>query len=94
MGEPSKQTNGRLEEAITDLARGQAALAQAQATLVANQAAFIAQARETDKRIGELDRITAERFARIEALLLEHNRMLLALPDAVREKIGFKTPVT
>ena len=25
-----------------------------------------------------------------EAILLEHNRILQALPDAIREKIGFK----
>jgi hypothetical protein len=37
------------------------------------------------------------RFARIESILLEHtrilqehSRILAALPDAVREKIGFK----
>ncbi len=81
---------GRLEEAITSLVQAQAALVQAQAVLAQNQAAFLAQARETDVRIAEMERTNSERVARIEALLLEHNRMLLALPDAVREKIGFK----
>ncbi len=75
--------NGRLEEAI--------------AILIQNQAAFVAESREINARIAEMERTNSERFARIEerfmrieALLLEHNRMLLALPDAVREKIGFK----
>jgi hypothetical protein len=84
--------NGRLEEAL-------ATLLQNQATLVQTQAAFVAQTRETDARLAEMERVNSERFARIEALLLEHNRMLLehnrmllALPEAIREKIGFKAP--
>jgi hypothetical protein len=42
--------------------------------------------------VAETDRINTERFARIEALLLEHNRILHALPDVIRDKIGFKAP--
>ena len=77
--------NGRLEEAL--------------ATLIQNQAAFVARMSGADVRMAEMERINAERFARIEerfarieALLLEHNRILQALPDAIREKIGFKAP--
>ena len=77
--------NGRLEEAL--------------AILIQNQAAFVTRMAEIDARMAETNRINAERFARIEALLLEHNRMLLehnkileALPDAIRDKIGFKAP--
>ena len=40
-----------------------------------------------------------ERFARIEAILLDHSRILAdhtailqALPEAVRERMGFKMP--
>jgi hypothetical protein len=98
--------NGRLEEALAKLAeqqealqQAQTALTQAQATLVLNQANFVAQMAEIDARMAETNRINAERFARIEALLLEntrilqdHNRILQALPDAIREKIGFKAP--
>jgi hypothetical protein len=68
--------NGRLEEAL--------------ATLIQNQAAFIARLAETDARMAEMNRQIEARFARIEALLLEHNRFLQTLPDAIREKIGFK----
>jgi hypothetical protein len=54
--------------------------------------AFLAQMAEMK---AESDR----RFARIEAILLdhtrilqEHSRILQALPDAICAKIGFKTP--
>ena len=70
--------NGRLEEAL--------------ATLIQTQATFLARISEIDARVAEMDRINSERFARIEALLLEHNRILQALPDAIRDKIGFKAP--
>ena len=101
MARNKNSSNGRLEEALAALAQSQtqnqaalvqahASLAQAQATLVSNQAAFLARASEIDARMAETDRINSERFARIEALLLEHNRILRALPEAIREKIGFK----
>jgi hypothetical protein len=45
-----------------------------------------------------MDRISAERFARIDRLLLkdsrilaEHARSFQALPETIRQKIGFKT---
>jgi hypothetical protein len=72
---------GRLEEAL-------ATLIQNQATLVQNQAAFVARIAEIDARVAEMDRVNSERFARIEALLLEHSRILKALPDAIRDKIA------
>jgi hypothetical protein len=68
--------NGRLEEAL--------------ATLIQNQASFLARMSEIDLRVAEMDRVNTERFARIEALLIEHNRTLQALPDAIGEKIGFR----
>jgi hypothetical protein len=49
-------------------------------------------AAEFRRRTEEWQRRADERFARIEAILLEHGRILQALPDAVREKIGFKSP--
>jgi hypothetical protein len=47
---------------------------------------------EIDAQRVETDRINGERFARIEALLMEHSRILRALPDVIRDKIGFKGP--
>jgi len=70
--------NGRLEEAL--------------ATLIQNQASFLTRMSEIDLRVADMDRVNSERFARIEALLIEHNRILQALPDAIRDKIGFKAP--
>jgi hypothetical protein len=78
---------------------GNGQLEQALATLINNQASFVAQLRDTD-------RINSERFARIEAMFMEHSRILAehgrilaelvrmmhALPEAVRDKIGFKMP--
>jgi hypothetical protein len=70
--------NGRLEEAV--------------AVLIQNQAAFLARATESDRRLSDLERTNAERFARLEALLLRHEQRLQELTDAIREKIGFKSP--
>jgi len=85
MARAKNQTNGRLEEAI--------------AILLQNQAAFLARASEIDRqrselqqRVFEMDRLNSERFARIEAILMEHTRILRALPEAIREKIGVKAP--
>ena len=70
---------------------GRERLEEAMAMLIQNQAAFLG-------RLAETERVTAERFARIEAdiatilrVLSEHSRMLERLPEAVREKIGFRT---
>jgi hypothetical protein len=78
MARAKNNGDGRLEEAL--------------ATLIQNQASFLARMSEIDSRVADMDRINSERFARIEALLLEHNRILQALPDVMREKIGFKPP--
>ena len=98
--------NGTLDEALRSVV-------QSLAILVQNQAAMQAQKADNDKRVADIEkenaetrrdivatnRENAERFARIETLLLDHNRILTdhtsilqALKDAVREKIGFKTP--
>jgi hypothetical protein len=90
MAKAKSQTNGHLEQALANML-------QSTATLVQTQAAFVADKRETDARRAELDRIGEERFARIETMLLEHNRILVEqseqirkLTEAVREKFGFK----
>ncbi len=72
-------------------------LEEALAILIQNQAAFLG-------RLAEIERTTSERFGRIEndmtailrvlsehsAVLSEHSRLLERLPEAVRDKIGFK----
>jgi hypothetical protein len=101
MARSKSNGNDRLEEAMRFLVQAQASLTQANATLAQNQAAFLARIAEidarlaeTNRRMTETERINSERFARIEAILLEHSRILRALPDAIREKIGFKSPET
>jgi hypothetical protein len=65
-------------------------LEEAMAVLIQNQASFLS-------RMSDMDRASSERFARIEQdmsailrVLAEHGRLLERLPEAVREKIGFK----
>src|SRR2546429_173392 len=90
MARAKSSGNGRLEEAMV-------LLIQNQASFIQSQTAFVS-------RIAEMDRMNAERFARIEALLGEHSRFLGehgrillevlqrlgAVEQAIREKIGFK----
>ena len=84
--------NGQLEEAMRDLVKAQAHLVETQAAFVQNRAVFQAQMAEINRHIAETDRTNAERFARIEAILRDHTRILQALPETIREKIGFKVP--
>jgi hypothetical protein len=71
-------------------------LEEAMAMLIQNQAAFLGRLSENERRLADAERATAERFARIEAImaailrvLAEHSRLLERLPEAVRDKIGF-----
>ncbi|HZI50826.1 MAG TPA: hypothetical protein VFE29_03310 [Terriglobia bacterium] len=75
-------------------------LEQAMALLIQNQAAFVAQLGENQKKFLELE----SRMARVErsleeikATLSQHDKafrelaeVLVQLPEAVRQKIGFK----
>jgi hypothetical protein len=104
MAKSRQSRNGRLEDAMATALQTQAGMQQTLAAVQQNQAsmqqtltAFLAQMAEMK---AESDR----RFARIEAILLDHTRILQehsrilqdhgrilqALPDALREKIGFK----
>jgi hypothetical protein len=80
----------RLEEAMNALTLAQANLVQAQATLVQQQTLFLARIAEIDAQIAETNRINSERFARIIAILNEHTRILLGLPDVICDMLGFK----
>ena len=93
--------NGRLDETVANLNQSMAALNQSTAALNQAMATFLVRCAETDARIARIeaekvgtDRINSERFARIEAILLEHSRILRAMPEAIRDKIGFKAPET
>jgi predicted nucleic acid-binding Zn-ribbon protein len=72
-------------------------LQEAIALLIHNQAAFVNQIAETNKRLEETARLHAEleaetrrHFAAIERELYEIKRALHELPEAIRQKIGFK----
>ncbi len=70
-----KAANGQLEEAM--------------AVLINNQSNLLAQIAQLTARSDErFYRIESE-LAEIKAILLRHEHMLQALPEAVREKIGF-----
>lgn len=94
---PSNGRSDRLEEALTAMLQGQALQQQQLSALALRQA-------ETDARFAENERHLAETERRIDATLAEHGRilndigrlleehgkMIVALTDAVRERIGFR----
>jgi hypothetical protein len=93
----SKNGHTRLDEAMALVLNGQAAMQQAIATMVANQATFVAEMSEIKRDMRKLERETDSRFAGIDAkftevirILNEHTRLFDRLPEAVRDKIGFK----
>src|SRR5262249_51129274 len=80
---PAPPPNHRLEDAITSLIQSQAASLTHQTSLF--------------QQLADLERQSADGFARTEALLLdhsrilaEHTRLLQALPQAIREQIAFR----
>jgi predicted Zn-ribbon and HTH transcriptional regulator len=65
-------------------------LEQAMALLIQNQASFVSQLAEINKRSDERFSRIEEDLQQIKAILLRHEQMLQVLPEAIREKIGFK----
>jgi hypothetical protein len=78
-----KSTNNRLEEAVATLINNQASF---QSNLLAIQTEI----REIEADRREIQRRNDEHFAEIIAILKHHEQMLQALPEAIREKIGFQ----
>ena len=64
-------------------------LEQAMALLINNQAAFVAQLNETNKRQATIEQ-KLEKLDVIEQILLRHDQVLAGLPEAIRQKVGFK----
>ncbi len=99
MARARQSRNGRLEDALATVLLTQASMQQNLSALQQTLTAFLAQ-------MAEMKADSDRRFSRIEAILLdhsrilqehsrilqEHSRILEALPDAVRDKIGFKGP--
>ena len=86
--------NGRLdriEEALATMLQNQAALEQGQTAFLAHKAEADRETADVRRELADLrramieaDRRIEERFSRIEAILLEHNRILQALPEPKR----------
>ena len=65
-------------------------LQHAMTLLINNQAAFVAQLNETNKRQAVIER-KLDKLDLIETILLRHDQVLAGLPEAIRQKVGFKT---
>jgi hypothetical protein len=61
-------------------------LEEALANLINNQALFVGQLGRMDERFARIEK----QLAAIENLLLHHQEILEGLPEAIRQKIGFK----
>ncbi|MBI2821763.1 MAG: hypothetical protein HYX74_06015 [Acidobacteria bacterium] len=68
------------------MAKNGNSLQQAMALLVNNQAAFVAQLNETNKRQAKIE----QDLEQIKAILVQHSQILAGLPEAIRQKVGFK----
>ena len=60
------------------------------ALLIQNQANFVSQLADTNRRSDERFSRIEEELKQIKAILLRHEQTLQALPEAIRQKIGFK----
>jgi hypothetical protein len=67
-------------------------LEEAVAILIQNQAQFVAQLAETNRELLESKRAVAEQFALVNQRLARIETILVGLPEAVKEKIGFRPP--
>jgi predicted nucleic acid-binding Zn-ribbon protein len=87
---PQNGNGNRLDEAMTSLI-------QAQAQLVASMAEANERHARFEREMLDIQKNTDERFSRIDKqiaeiirVLAEHGRILERLPEAIRDKIGFK----
>jgi hypothetical protein len=69
---------------------GSGDLEAAMALLIRNEAAATAEIAQIRREEQERRRREDKLFAEILALLAEHSRLLAALPEAIREKIGYR----
>ena len=67
------------------MVKANASLEAALATLIQNQAVFVQSMTVFSHEMAEV----RKDFGRIEAYLIRHERLLAALPEAIKEKIGF-----
>ena len=65
-------------------------LEAAVAALLQAQAQFVSQMANINRRYNELKEESDRRYSQIVALLMQHDELLRHLPDAIKDKIGFK----
>jgi hypothetical protein len=65
-------------------------LEAAVATLLRAQAQFVSEMANINRRYNELKEESDHRYAQILAALMRHEELLMRLPDAIKDKIGFK----
>lgn len=98
----TKNGNGRLEEATINLIQSMALLSQNQAAFLGRTSQADERFARIETELAAIHRLLAEHsqilaeHSRIlddhTRLLSDHSRILEAIPDAVREKFGFKPP--
>ncbi len=69
-------------------------LQQAMALLIQNQAALLSQLTQDHKRLSKNEQDLLEikgNLEQIKAILLRHDQVLADLPEAIRQKVGFKS---
>lgn len=54
------------------------------------QAQFVSEMANINCRYNELKEESDRRYSQIVALLMRHEELLMRLPDAIKDKIGFK----
>ncbi len=94
-----KTANGQLEQAMAVLINNQSSFLAHIAHFNEQMAQTNAQIAQTNAEIAQSNARIDERFLHIESelaeirsILLRHEHMLQALPEAIREKIGFTPP--
>jgi hypothetical protein len=83
MAEETSRTSGN----GTSLEAAMALLINNQAALVAQHTTFVSAMAKADQEFAEIRKL----FDRIMAVLARHETILEKLPEAIRDKIGFKS---
>ena len=65
-------------------------LETAVAALLQAQAQFVSEMANMNRRYNELKEESDRRYSQLIALLMQHEETLKRLPDAIKDKIGFK----
>ncbi|MBI4454309.1 MAG: hypothetical protein HY644_00235 [Acidobacteria bacterium] len=73
-----------------ELQHAMALMMQNQAALMQQQTQFLSHLAETRRQMAEFEDEIRRRLGHIEAILLRHEQTLAGLPEAIRQKVGFK----